>query len=351
MLIETPLPNDFQHPKNKKRINIAMQGGGAHGAFTWGALDKLLEDGRFEIEGVTGTSAGGMNAVATVQGLLDNGPEGARKTLKKYWELTSEKGKGSIFKPGLLDRMMDKYTMQNSPGFIGFDFMSKLLSPYQWNPFGIDPLKDVIKEMFNFEQIQNNKQHKVFLASTHVFTGKIRIFKTEEIRTETLLATACLPTIHQAVLVDNEYYWDGGFIANPAVYPLIYNCESPDILIIKLNPTHRNRLPITAAEISDRLNEITNNTSILREMRSINFISQLIDEGIADPKKIKRLHMHVIENDSTFQELGWSSKLNTEWDFLSHLFEEGRKTADVWIKKNYDSIGKRGTVDMKDLFV
>lgn len=336
---------------DKKRISIAMQGGGAHGAYTWGVLDRLLEEKNLIIEGVSGTSAGGMNAVATAQGIITGGNEGGRELLDKYWRTMSSKGRSSIFKPGILDILAGKYTMHNSPGFLMFDFMSKLLSPYQMNPLGTDPLKDLVEELFDFETLKESDKVKIFLAATHVYTGKLKIFSNKDLCTEALLATACLPTIHNAVMVKGEYYWDGGFIGNPAIFPLIYNCETADIMIIKLNPTHRTRLPITSSEIGDRLNEITNNTSIVREMRSIHFITKLIDQGIIPKDKMKRLHMHLIEDESEFHDLGWSSKLNTDIGFLTHLFEAGRKSANKWLEKNFDNIGKKTTADIVEEFV
>lgn len=348
--IEQKMPKQHKN-SDKKYLSIAMQGGGAHGAFTWGTLDRLLEESNLVVEGVSGTSAGGMNAVATAQGIMEGGNEGARVKLKQYWDTMADAGTGSIFKPGMLDRMMNKFTLHNSPGFLMFDFMCKILSPYQMNPLGSDPLKDVVMSLFDFEKLNKYKDVKIFLAATHVFTGKLRVFTNHELSVDTMLATACLPTIHNAVLVEGEYYWDGGFIGNPVIYPLIYECETPDIMILKLNPTHRRKLPITASEIGDRLNEITNNTSIVREMRSMHFITKLIDNGIADPKKLKRTHVHLIENESTFQELGWSSKLNTEPEFFKFLFESGRITTDKWLEKNYDSIGKKTTADVLEEFI
>jgi NTE family protein len=336
---------------NKKRITIAMQGGGAHGAYTWGVLDRLLEEKDLVIEGVSGTSAGGMNAVATAQGIMNGGNEGARELLNRYWHVMSDKGKTSIFKPGILDILAGKYTMHNSPGFIMFDFLCKVMSPYQMNPFGTDPLKDVVEELFDFDKLRDFEAVKIFLAATHVYTGKLKVFSNKELCTEALLATACLPTIHAAVMVKGDYYWDGGFIGNPVIYPLIYDCETADIMIIKLNPTHRNRLPVTSSEIGDRLNEITNNTSIMREMRSIHFITKLIDDGIVQPGAMKRLHVHLIEDEKVFQDLGWSSKLNTDIEFLEHLFNAGRKSADQWLEKNYDKIDKESTAPIAEEFV
>ena len=348
------LTNTKETKKNgkHKHISLALQGGGSHGAFTWGVLDRLLEDGRFKIEGLTGTSAGGMNAVATCQGLMENGNQGARDALRKFWELINQSGKNSMLNNrGQIDKMMGNYTMYNSPGFVIFDYLSRIFSPYELNPLQIDPLKDVIVKLFDFDALRRYKDCQVFLCATHVATGKLKIFSSKELSPEAMLASACLPTIHNAVMIDEEYYWDGGFIGNPVFFPLIYNCESPDIVLVKLNPTVRNKLPTTAREIGDRLNEITNNASVVREMRAISFVSDLIDSGMLDKNKIKRIHMHHIEDEDTFADLGWSSKLNTEWEFLTHLFEKGRACADKWIKENYEHIGKKTTAKMEDHFV
>lgn len=345
--------NENKVNDGKKRISIAMQGGGAHGAFTWGVLDRLLQEKDLIIEGVSGTSAGGMNAMAVAQGVMDGGNEGARALMSKYWHINAEAGKSSIFKPGVLDVLAGKYTMHNSPGFLFFDFLSKIMSPYQMNPLGTNPLKDIVNEIFDFDKLNEFDGVKVFLAATHVYTGKLKVFSNmnKELSAEALLATACLPTLFAAVMVKGEYYWDGGYIGNPVIYPLIYNCETPDIMLLKLNPTHRNRLPITAAEISDRMNEITNNTSIMREMRSMHFITKLIDEGYVEPGKLKRCYVHLIEDEAVFQDLGWSSKLNTDMDFLQHLFEAGRVATDKWLEKNYDKIGKQSTAPVAEEFV
>lgn len=351
--MDKELKQKTEKADGKKHLAIAMQGGGAHGAFTWGVLDRLLQEKDLVVEGVSGTSAGAMNAMSTAQGIIEGGNQGAREFMDRYWSIMSERGRTSPFKPGVLDVLMGKYTMHNSPGFLAFDFISKIMSPYQLNPAGTDPLKDLCLELFDFDKLNNNKTVKIFMAATHVYTGKIKIFSNvnEELCIDALLATACLPTIHNAVMVKGEYYWDGGFSANPAIYPLIYNCGTSDMLIIKLNPTHRPRLPVTAAEIGDRLNEINNNLSIMREMRSMHFITRLIDSGVVKPGTLKRLLIHLIEDEAVFQDLGWSSKLNTDMEFLLHLKEAGRIAADKWLEKNWDKVGKEGTADVLEEFV
>lgn len=341
-------------PKDgKKHVSIAMQGGGAHGAFTWGVLDRLLEEKDFVVEGVSGASAGGMNAVSVAQGMMDGGNEGAREALRRYWETNIEAGKSSMLKPGLIDVLLHKHTMQNSPMFILSDLLCKFLSPYQFNPVGTNPLTSIVEQLFDFDRLNKYQDVKVFLSATHVYSGKITVFSNirEELSTETMLATACLPTLFHAVLVKGEYYWDGGYTGNPVIYPLIYECDTSDVMLLKLNPTHRNRLPLTAGEIGDRMNEITNNTSIMREMRNMYFLTKLIDEGYVAPGKLKRMNVHLIENEAVFSELGWSSKLNTDRGFIMHLYEEGRKTANKWMEKNYEYIGKKTTADVEEEFV
>jgi NTE family protein len=329
----------------KKRVNLALQGGGAHGAFTWGVIDRLLEDDRIEVEGLSGTSAGAMNSVATCQGLIINGNKGARKVLREFWEGIAEAGDKGQLKPGPIDKMMGLYTMYNTPAYMAFDTMIRMLSPYQFNPTDTDPLRDVILKTFDFDILRREVLHKVFLCATHVCDGNIRIFTNPELRPEVLLASGCLPLIHKAVEVEGEFYWDGGFVGNPAIYPLIYNCDAQDIIIVQLNPTRRAEIPHDVRGISDRLNEISNNMSLMREMRNIHFISDLINKGELSDKKHKRVHMHCIKNESVFAKLGFSSKLNSTSEFLNHLFEEGKACASEWLRENFDNLGVKSTMD------
>ncbi|HLD95840.1 MAG TPA: patatin-like phospholipase family protein [Alphaproteobacteria bacterium] len=345
-------PSDKTGTIQKKKINIALQGGGAHGAFSWGVLDRLLEDGRFEFDGLSGTSAGGMNALALIQGMMEGGNLKARETLSSFWRNLSELGKNSpINNRGYFDKLLNNYTLYLSPGFIFFDFLSRFFSPYDLNPLDINPLRTLIDQTFDFKKLRNYKDIKAFLCATHVHTGRLKIFSLDKMTPEKLQATACLPTLHHAITVDGDHYWDGGFIGNPAFFPLIYDTQSSDILYIKLNPLNRATLPTSTREISDRLNEITNNASVVREMRAINFITKLIDGGEIKNPNIKRVYMHMIDDDETFLKLGWSSKVNTEWEFLTYLFEKGRLAADKWIKEHFDDIGKRSTVDLEKEFV
>ncbi len=329
----------------KKRVSLALQGGGAHGAFTWGVLDRLLEE-NVEVDGIVGTSAGAMNAVSTLQGLIEGGNEGARKTLRKFWDGVGEKGKDGPLKPSGADKKQGKYTMYQSLGYMMFDNMIKMMSPYQFNPQDKDPLRDVILDTFDFDMLQKETKHKVFLCATHIRDGKVKIFKNDDLCAEAMLASGCLPLIHKAVAVGGEYYWDGGFTANPALYPIIYECDAPSIITVQLNPTFREEVPKDVRGIADRLNEISNNVTMMRELRAINLITNLIDAGhISKEANMKRLDVHIVQNDQIFQPLGFSSKLNSTPEFLHYLFDEGRKCMDKWIYKNWDKVGVESTAD------
>ena len=336
----------------RKRVAIALQGGGAHGAFTWGVLDAFLEDGRVDVEGISGTSAGGMNAVAFIQGYMKGGREGARKELRRFWEVISDYALvSSPFRPSLQNQLMGNPNLGDSPGYIWMNFLQGMLSPYQLNPMNVNVLESFAKSFFDFEALRNVKDMRLFLCATHVATGKLKIFRLEDLKLEVLLASACLPFLFHAVEIEGEHYWDGGFVGNPAIYPLIYECETPDVMVIQLTAMHRPDLPQTSREIIDRHKEITYNACLMREMRSINFISKLIDDGLLDPNKIKRLNVHLIRNEETFEKLEISSALNADLRFLEHLFQEGRKTGKAWLEKHYDDIGVRTTAEIQKDFV
>ena len=268
--------------------------------------------------------------------------------LRQFWEAIGKAGDKGQLKPGPVDKAMKLYTMYNTPAYMAFDTMIKMLSPYQFNPMDTDPLKDVIEKTFDFDILRKEALHKVFLCATHVRDGKIKVFSNPELSPSALLASGCLPLIHKAVEVDGEFYWDGGFVGNPAIYPLIYNCSSSDIIVVQLNPTRRAEIPHDVRGISDRLNEISNNMSLMRELRNIKYISDLIDNGDLDKKKFKRVHMHCIKNEDVFSKLGFSSKLNSTTEFLNHLFEEGRTCAAHWLRDNFDNLGKQSTIDFSE---
>ncbi len=334
-----------------KRINLALQGGGAHGAFTWGVLDALLEDGRVEIDGISGTSAGAMNAAIVAQGYSEGGVSGARAALEGFWRSISELGRHSPIQRTMFDRLSGGWSMDHSPAYLMFDILSRLMSPYQLNPGNTHPLRPLLEQQIHFETLRTGSKIKVYVSATNVGNGKVRIFGSDELSVDALLASACLPTMFQAIEIDGEHYWDGGYMGNPALFPLIYNCASDDIIIVQINPMKRAEPPRTAAEILNRINEISFNATLNREVRAIAFVRKLIDDENLDPKKYRRVNLHMIESESCMIGLGVSSKLNTEWDFLMHLKEVGRTAAAEWLGAHFDQIGVTTTLDLQEKFL
>lgn len=333
-----------------KMIELALQGGGAHGAFTWGVLDRLLEDDRIVIEGISGTSAGAMNAVVVADGLDVGGKEGARKALERFWSGVSRAGLFSPFKRTWLDRLMGHWTLDYSPGYLMFDTLSRLLSPYQINPLNINPLRDIIAGLVDFEHVRHAEGIKLFVVATNVRTGMQKIFRRQEMTVDMVLASACLPFIFQAVEIDGEAYWDGGYMGNPALFPLVNDCQSRDIVVVQINPIHREELPRTAPEILNRINEITFNASLIKEVRAIAILKELIQVAGLENQRFKDALFHRINADSELKPLGVSSKLNTEWAFLRHLHDVGYRTASTWLDRHYDDLGQRSTLDIESVY-
>lgn len=336
-----------------KQLNLALQGGGAHGAFTWGVLDKLLEDGRIEFEAISATSAGAMNAVAFAYGSSIGGYEGAREKLEEFWTEISKSGQ--IFtplKPSGFENWFGFKTPDYSAGFHMFEAMRTLWSPYQFNPMNFNPLKDVLEKVIDFDHLQKCQiATRLHLSATNIRTGKVRIFESHEISADTVLASACLPFLFHAVKIDGEHYWDGGYMGNPALFPLIYNTITNDVLIVHINPLERDEVPITAPEIYNRVNEISFNSSLMREMRAIAFVTKLLDEGKIDETHYNRMYIHAISNDDVMTNLSLSSKLNPDWDFIANLKDEGRKTAQTWIDEHFDKIGTESSIDIRDHYL
>lgn len=332
--------------EGKPHMNLALQGGGSHGAFTWGVLDRLFELDLFEIEGIVGTSAGAMNAAVVAYGLAHDGPEGARAKLKEFWSAISEASKTGPLQPSPIDAFFSPGNMDFSPMFHYFDAMSKVFSPYQLNPLNLNPLKDTLNSVVDFDWLCHATNVKLFLCATDVMNGKIHVFKGEEISCDAVLASACLPFMFQAVEIDGHFYWDGGYMGNPPLYPLIYNTECSDILLCQINPISIDELPTTAQAIMDRINTLSFNSSLMREMRIINFVDRLIKDDHLDKSHYKALKVHVVEAEAEMRDLTVSSKLNANWDFLMHLFEIGRAKADMWVDAHIDKVGKESSVDI-----
>lgn len=338
-----------------RAVNLALQGGGAHGAFAWGVLDKLLEDGRLDIAALSATSAGAMNAVVMAYGVSLGGRDGAREKLTEFWSEVSRVGE--LYSPVRTlpwEKWLQAYGFQTqfSPTYMAFQAMTHLFSPYQLNPFDINPLKDVLLDVVDFQRLSRcNRATRIFLSATNVRTGKIKVFSNAELSADAVLASACLPYIFKAVEIDGEAYWDGGFMGNPAIFPLIYNDGPRDIVIVHINPIERTKLPRTSPEIFDRINEISFNSSLMREMRTIAFVTKLIDDGALDERVYSRVRIHSIRDDAQMNELGVATKLNPDWDFLCRLRDVGRIRAEEWLAANLDKIGAESTVDLADVFL
>jgi len=340
-------------PGDSKTVNLALQGGGSHGAFAWGVLDRLLDDERISFEGITATSAGAMNATVMAYGLTIGGREGAKQKLAEYWQRISKAAASSPLQPSFIDKLMNNRSLENSPAFIFFDMMTRLMSPYQFNPLNLNPLREVLEATVDFERLRKDNVVKLYLCASNVRSGKVKIFGNDEITASAVLASGCLPFLFQAVEIDGEAYWDGGYMGNPAIYPLIYHCQSSDVIIVHINPIRREEVPRTAANILNRLNEISFNSSLMREMRAVAFVTKLLDSGgiIDEHKKLKRVLIHSIEAEEFMKDLGVASKLNAQWDFLTHLRDVGRQRADQWLAANFGEIGVNSTIDIQGKYL
>ena len=336
--------------KTRKTINLALQGGGSHGAFTWGVLDYILEDGRLDVTGISGTSAGAINAAVMADGLHKGGPDMARERLANFWEKLSELSHFSLIQRSPYGRMTSDWSLDYSPGRMMFDAMTRTYSPYQFNPMKLNPLLDLMEAEIDFECVRACGDIQLFVCATNVKSGKTKVFKQHEITAQTIMASSCLPEIYHAVEIDGEHYWDGGFMGNPPLYPLFYHTTCPDVLLIQINPVERDEVPVTARGIHNRLNEITFNATLLRELRMVEFVTRLIDHGKLDMNTYKRVNMHLIDPAEEMLKLSSSSKLNLELEFLHHLRNLGRESARTWLDKNYETVGKDSSLDLREMF-
>ncbi len=335
---------------NPKVINLALQGGGSHGAFTWGVLDRLLEDARIHIESISGTSAGAMNAVVLADGITRGGRDGARQALQDFWAAVAQSAVTSPIQRSAWDVLHGQWSLDSSPSYLFFDLLSRVASPYELNPLNLNPLHSLVSSQVDFERVRHCNKIKLFISATQVRTGRVKVFENDQLSADTVMASACIPTIFQAVEIDGEAYWDGAFMGNPVLFPFIYKCESRDIVIVQINPLVRDEIPTNARDILERMNEITFNASLMKEFRAIDFVGRLIDEGSLDESRYKRLLVHIIHAENQLASLGASSKLNAEWEFLEHLKNIGRNTADEWLASNFNQLGKQSTVDLRPLY-
>ncbi len=335
-------------PGAEKPVCLALQGGGAHGAFTWGVLDYLLEDGRLAIEAITGASAGAMNAVVMVEGWLEGGRDGAREQLRRFWKRVSLDGGLSPIQRSLFDQFLSYWSGAHSTTNLWSGAFSQVASPYDLNPLDINPLRDALSEMIDFDRVRACKDTKLFVSATNVWTGKIRVFSAPELTVDHVLASACLPSVFKAVEIDGEPYWDGGYTGNPALFPLFYQARTDDILLVQINPVERRSTPRTAEEIRSRLTEVTFNANLLYELRAIGFVRRLIDEGKLSTDEYKRVLMHRIHGGAELDAYAASSRFDARWDFFKTLKDLGRSEARMWLAENYESLGRESTLDLSN---
>ncbi|WP_342452455.1 patatin-like phospholipase family protein [Pararoseomonas baculiformis] len=336
-------------------MNLALQGGGTHGAFTWGVLLRLLEEESIEVAAISGTSAGAINGAAFVQGMAEGGRAGAAALLDRLWAAIGARYAFSPLRNSPLEEFIWGPDLSHSLAWQGFDALTRLFSPYQLNPFPIEmnPLRRVLEEVLDLTTLCGAAAApQFFVTATNVRTGKPRIFKRQELTRETLLASACLPNLFRAVEIDGEAYWDGGFLGNPALWPLYEQRGAPpDIVLVGINPISRPDIPQTVQDINTRVNEIGFNASLMYEMRAIEFVQRLVDQGVLKPPRYQRLFVHLIEDEERMRRLGISTKYNGNWEFLTGLREDGRAAADAWLTENRGAIGQRDSVDLRARFL
>jgi len=332
-----------------KRINLALQGGGAHGAFTWGVLDYLLEDGRLEIEGISGTSAGAVNAVMFADGMARGGKAEARQRLADFWRAASLGGNLPPLQRAVIDRLFSFMPVEDSPAKLWLGAFSRFLSPYDINPLNINPLRDLIERFVDFEAVRACDRLELFVSATNVQTGRVKVFARDQISSDVVMASACLPFLFQAVEIDGVPYWDGGYMGNPVIFPLFRTTRTDDVLVVQINPIVRYETPTTAQQIMNRVNEITFNSSLLAELRAIEFVGRMVDQGRlprgSGPDEYRRIHVHRVALDGGGK-LDAASKLNTDFDFFEMLRDDGRRAAAAFLDAHFDDIGARSTIDL-----
>jgi NTE family protein len=335
----------------RKKINLALQGGGAHGAFTWGVLDHLLQDERLVIEGISGASAGALNAVMLADGLARGGRAEARKRLADFWRGASADGNLPRVQRAVIDRLFSFFPFEGSPVAAWLDVLSQFLSPYDFNPLNINPLKELIEKFVDFDAIQRCTEPQLFISATNVTTGRLRVFAGAKVTADAVMASACLPTLFRAVEIDGAPYWDGGYMGNPAIFPFFRATETEDVLVVQINPRVRHVAPKSSQEILNRLNEITFNSSLLAEFRAIDFVRRLIDQKRlprgTGPGQYRRVNVHRIALDEAFRKLTAASKLSSDFDFFVMLRNGGRRAARNFLEAHFDDLGREGTIDLR----
>jgi len=328
-------------------VDLALQGGGAHGAFTWGVLDRLLEEDWLTFDGISGTSAGAMNAAVMASGHAHGGADGAKAALEDFWKRVSDASRFSPMRRGPMEMLTGQWTLDYSPMYLAAEMASRIFSPYDLNPLGNHPLRSILADMVDFEALAGSPI-KLFITATNVRTGAGHVFRNAQITPDVLLASGCLPTMFQAVEIDGEFYWDGGYSGNPTITPLVRDCDSHDTILVQINPIVRDEIPRSARDIMNRLNEVSFNAPLLKELRMIALLHKVADPGRGEGAQWAGMRLHRIATERV-TELNSSSKLITEWRFLCGLRDEGRRTAGQFLEAHAADLGTRSTVDLDAL--
>jgi NTE family protein len=328
-----------------KSLNVALQGGGAHGAFTWGVLDRLLEDDRIAIEAISGTSAGAMNAVVTAEGVVEGGKPRARQQLRDFWKAVSDAMAASEAMTNPWAGFIPSWMNDLNPALAAFQTLAQSASPYQFNPLNYNPLRDIVAAEVDFDRVHQCQAMKLFVAATNVITGQVEVFTGKRITLDSVMASACLPTLYKAVEIEGVPYWDGGYVGNPVLTPFLTECSASDLLIVQINPSHRNGTPHSSREILDRLNEITFNASLVREIEAIQFVNWHLRHGNLKGAGYRDIFLHRIGGGAISE--GWTvaSKTSASWELLCHLRDQGRAETDAWLTAHFDDIGVKDTME------
>jgi NTE family protein len=353
-LLSSLLPGaaaDARGVQKTKRVNLALQGGGAHGAFTWGVLDHLLSDERLSVEGISGTSAGAVNAALLADGLVRGGRAEAQKRLADFWRAASSNGNLPALQRAVMERLLSFMPLEGTPIQAWFDALSRYFSPYDVNPLNINPLKDLIERFVDFETLRACSDLQIFVSATNVQTGRVRIFPREKITADAVMASACLPLLFRAVEIDGVPYWDGGYLGNPVIFPFFRTTTTEDVLVVQINPLVRERTPTSAPEIMNRINEITFNSSLIGEYRAIDFVARLIDQGRlprgTGPGQYRRINVHRIVLEPVGIHFDSVGKMSTGYDYFEMLRLNGKRAARRFLDDHFDDIGVRSTVDLR----
>ena len=339
--IEGPaLPAEPESGGKAPPIGLALQGGGAHGAFTWGVLDRLLEAGFFRIEAISGASAGALNAVVAANGLLTKGPDAAREALDGFWRSVSNKAALMPYHPTFLDRMVSGWNQDGTGRQLSLDIATRLVSPYQFNPLGHNPLREILAECVDFDMLRRNRRVKLFIAATDISTGRAKIFRTGQLTPDVLDASTALPSIHHAVEIDGVHYWDGGYSANPPLIPLVEQGGCGDILLVQIEPPNEDGLPVTATEIRTRLARLTFMAPLNRELEALRWAEKIgAQSRNGSDQAPPSVRLHRIDSGDALSPLGQFSKLNPDWSLLQHMRDIGREQAEAWLSRKAPQVG------------